>query len=525
MVWGAFTNAGSAMMAMSWDLGTIGQNIANVNTTGYKVKQTLFQTQLSEHLGASAGPGAVGTNIFGVGVVDRNLISNQGVITPTSDGLNMAINGKGFFVVSQPARTGGLPTTVNMTDNTNVLYTRDGNFIQKAGDGGKSYFMTSSGQYLMGWMADSTGTITPGTLTPVYTLPTTTMPANATSTAKVIANIPSQAAMTADPQVKTLSITDANGNAQTLSLSWKRQSASDWTVTGSLDPTKGTVTSTPITVTFDANGNITAPAPTTQNFGITWTAAGGGTSVSSAVNLNAYRPDMSNQSLTLNVYDATSSQHSLGMAFEKVGNDQWYLRFVNNETGGTTSAPVDVTFNPDGTIATPTATTVTATWGNGESSSIALDFSKLTQYGGDKVDVHSITQNGYGEGQLLTTTFTETGVLLGEYDNGQQRQLLQIPVATFVAENNLDPVSGNLFARTQEAGDVTVQAIDQVGVGSGTSALSGSSRFVPGALENSTVDIGSQFTAMILAQKAYSSNASVLKVADEMTTVARDLQT
>ncbi len=86
MLWGAFTNASQAMQTMDWAMGSISQNIANVNTPGYKEKESLFKTVLSESHTAQTNPGttAGSSNIFGVRAVDRNLITKSGTITPTT---------------------------------------------------------------------------------------------------------------------------------------------------------------------------------------------------------------------------------------------------------------------------------------------------------------------------------------------------------------------------------------------------------------------------------------------------------
>ncbi|MBI5163181.1 MAG: flagellar hook-basal body complex protein, partial [Magnetospirillum sp.] len=130
--------------------------------------------------------------------------------------------------------------------------------------------------------------------------------------------------------------------------------------------------------------------------------------------------------------------------------------------------------------------------------------------------IRTLVQDGYGQGELTGTTFNDRGELVGSYDNGKTMTLFKVPVATFVSENNLEAISGNLFHRSEAAGDVSVWAAEDV--------PGGRTAIAPQSVENSTVDIEDEFTKMIMTQKAYSSNATVFKTADEMTTVARDLK-
>ena len=104
MLWGAMNNACLGMMATSWDMNSISQNISNVNTTGYKRKETLFKTVMSE---SKAGPSTSSgkLNVFGVQTADRSHIAAQGIIGASSHATDLAINGNGFFVVGSPLST------------------------------------------------------------------------------------------------------------------------------------------------------------------------------------------------------------------------------------------------------------------------------------------------------------------------------------------------------------------------------------------------------------------------------------
>ena len=526
MLWGAMTNARTAMQATSWDMGSISQNISNVNTTAYKRKETLFKTVLSESKVGAGGP----TNIFGVKPVDRYHIEKQGVITPSTVGTDLALNGRGFLMVTPPqvttngtTVTSSTPSSSSTDDPASVLYTRDGSFSFVPGLNKESYF-TVGGNYLLGWMADDTGAISKGgALEPVYTLPETTMDGRATTSASVVANIPRDSTLTSSNFDATSTFTDPNGNQKTLTLNWQRQDATTWTVTPSVASSVGSVTSGAISVTMDSYGNITSPTTyTSESVTIDWddTTYGAATANSSTtVNLSSSKPSMNLQKIYLSVYDDQFNEHSVTLGFERSGVNSWYMHVLpgSDVTSGSEPTPVDITFDGDGKITSGSPTTLALSWTSGTdttTASVDLNLDDLTQYAGD-LYVKDITTDGYGSGSLQSASFNENGELIGQFTNGRNRTLFKLPIAQFVSENNLDPISGNLFRRTAQAGDITVSGVEDA---------VGAPRFATSSLETSNVDIGEEFTKMIVTQKAYSTNATVFKTADEMTTVARDLK-
>jgi flagellar hook protein FlgE len=117
-------------------------------------------------------------------------------------------------------------------------------------------------------------------------------------------------------------------------------------------------------------------------------------------------------------------------------------------------------------------------------------------------------------GRLQNTYFTNDGVLVGSYSNGKTQNLYKLAIATFSAENSLEARPGNLFFQTSDAGELRLAG----------PSMFGSTNLVVGALESSNVDLTDQFAKMIVTQRAYSSAATVLRTADEMTQAVRDLK-
>lgn len=147
----------------------------------------------------------------------------------------------------------------------------------------------------------------------------------------------------------------------------------------------------------------------------------------------------------------------------------------------------------------------------GEGSRITLDFGTvseangLTQYGAEFTPTF-ITQNGSKFGTFAGVTIGQDGLVTALFDNGETRKIFQIPVATFVNPNQLESKSGNVWSATQSSGDYTLRVADSGPAG----------QVVQSALEASTVDIGAEFTNMIVVQRAYSASTKIITTADQM---------
>ena len=147
----------------------------------------------------------------------------------------------------------------------------------------------------------------------------------------------------------------------------------------------------------------------------------------------------------------------------------------------------------------------------GEGSRVTLDFGSvgeangLTQFGAEFTPAF-ITQNGSKFGTFAGVTIGQDGLVTALFDNGETRKIFQIPVATFVNPNQLESKTGNVWSATQFSGDYTLRVADSGPAG----------QVVQSALEASTVDIGAEFTNMIVVQRAYSASTKIITTADQM---------
>jgi flagellar hook protein FlgE len=231
----------SGLSANATAMTVIGDNIANVNTTAFKGNRSHFANILSTSLGGEAATAGVGRGVEFWGV---NAQWTQGSIENSSSATDLAINGKGFFMVQDPSGSN--------------FYTRAGNFtFDKNG-----YLVNPDGLKLQGYAIDAGGNI--GSITDIYIPGERISPPSPTTEFNFDINLNSGAAA-GDTYTTAQTMYDSLGNAIPVTFTFTRQAAAQtWTVTGSIPTSAGTgVTfggNASMNIVFDANGNMTAPA-------------------------------------------------------------------------------------------------------------------------------------------------------------------------------------------------------------------------------------------------------------------------
>ncbi|QTE29876.1 flagellar hook protein FlgE [Pengzhenrongella sicca] len=231
----------SGLKAHQTMLDVSGNNIANVNTTGYKSSQTQFQDTLSQVIStATAGTNAAGgTNPaqVGLGVRVAGITTNftQGAAQLTNVSTDMMISGDGFFTVRSGAQT---------------LFTRAGGFSFDS----TGHLVTASGAFVQGWAATDGAINTNGGLSDLQ-LPTEAMGAKASTAASFTGNVPTDADGTAADIVRTIDVFDNLGQSRTVTLTFSNTAAGAWSVAAS--DGSAAVAATPLA--FDAAGKLTSP--------------------------------------------------------------------------------------------------------------------------------------------------------------------------------------------------------------------------------------------------------------------------
>jgi flagellar hook protein FlgE len=234
-------------------------------------------------------------------------------------------------------------------------------------------------------------------------------------------------------------------------------------------------------------------------------------------------------SRSVRVYDGQGRGHDLMVNFLKVGNNEWAVEInAVDKNDIITTAPTPagqiaagvVTFNSDGTLNTVSPSLTNALhidWAAGAGSSdITPDWGTagplgtgqadgLRQYAGD-YEVRDLSQNGASSGELTEVKIDADGFVVASFSNGEQKQLYKLPIATFASPQNLQERTGNVFAQTDKSGNFNLRESGQSGAG----------LISPSSLEASNVDLASEFTDMIITQRAYSASSKIITTADEM---------
>jgi flagellar hook protein FlgE len=238
----AFNTALSALNADTTAIDIVGNNLANLNTTGFKASSVDFSDLMAQQLGSGSGKGQVGV---GVGQVASLQDFSQGSITTTGGALDAAIQGNGFFVVTD--------------SNNNQLYTRDGSFQLNA----SGVLQTVTGQNVQGWMA-SNGVVTPNGPTSNITVPVgSTIAPSATTTMSMDVNLNSTTAANGAFSAP-IQVYDSLGQAHTLTITYTETAPGAWSYTVNVPAADLAPGGNPVVangnLTFDANGNLTGPA-------------------------------------------------------------------------------------------------------------------------------------------------------------------------------------------------------------------------------------------------------------------------
>lgn len=236
----AFSVALSALQANSTAIDVVGNDLANLNTTGYKATTANFEDLMSQSMGIGQSS-AVGMGVAPVGTTTEY---TQGTLTSTGGATDAAIQGNGFFIVQ------------NSSNQT--LYTRDGSFqVNAAGT-----LTTATGDAVQGWSAVN-GVVNPNGPTGNLSLPLGTLtPATATTSMGLTVNLDSTTASGASFSAP-IQVFDSQGASHTLTVDFTNNGANSWSYSVSVPP--GDLSSgstTPLasgTMTFDSNGNLTSP--------------------------------------------------------------------------------------------------------------------------------------------------------------------------------------------------------------------------------------------------------------------------
>ncbi|MCB4822339.1 flagellar hook protein FlgE [Roseicella aerolata] len=237
------------------------------------------------------------------------------------------------------------------------------------------------------------------------------------------------------------------------------------------------------------------------------------------------------------VYDSLGRLHTVNLTFTNTGTNAWTLALnVPDDIGDSARGSIGLRFGAaavpavtDGTIGSfvdatgavlppatsaggdPAAFRFTADFGQGPQT-VTLSLGQfgraqgLTQYSGTEFAVRNRAQDGVPLGAYSGLSIRNNGDVAVNYDNGQSRVIARVPLVAFNDPEKLQRLDGQAFMRTPESGEARVTDAASNGVG----------KLVTGSVERSNVDIATEFTKLIVAQRAYTANTRVVTTSDEM---------
>ncbi|MDR0760045.1 MAG: flagellar hook protein FlgE [Treponema sp.] len=439
-------------------MDVIGNNISNINTTGFKKGRVNFQDMLYQQLNAATRPteeiGGINPKEVGLGVAIAAIdtIHTQGSLQTTGVGTDLAIQGQGFFVLKSGDQS---------------YYTRAGAFgLDEAG----TMVNPANGMRVQGWMArtvDGVQVMDVSREVEDLIIPLGAKDsARATTSVNFACNLDkrtpfipegaSQADVMRATWTTEIKVFDSFGDAHILQVQFTRvpETQNSWTAAVVVDPEN--------------------PDPTN-------TAVGLGEAAPAAGDPNAFTVNFSNLGNLVSVVDAA------GNASQEEGDVVMRVAFdVQTAAPGEDGAPVRQEFALNlGTVGGLVNT--------------------ITQYA-ESSSTKAIVQDGYTMGYLDSFKIDQSGIITGIFTNDTTRVLGQVALASFSNQGGLEKSGDNNYVVSSNSGFANISP----------SQIAGKGKIISGTLEMSNVDMAEQFTDMIVTQRGFQANSRTIQTADQL---------
>jgi flagellar hook protein FlgE len=401
----AFSIPLSGLMATSQSLNSIANNLANLNTDGYKNQTLDFASVFNQMQGTSGNgdPIQVGDGVQVAGAVAN---FTNGNVDSTGVSSNMALQGNGFFVVQ---------------NGSGADYTRDGDFTVNS----QGQLCTEGGQLVLGYPAVNGVVQSGAALAPITVNQANNIPAVATTSFQMTTNLDATATV-GTTYSAPMTVYDSLGQSHDLTINYTNTAPNTWSYSVTLPAADTGGTGNPTTVAsgtldFNSSGVLTSPSGTVP-----------------------------------------------GITISGLADD---------------AATMKLTWNLDGSGGTSAITQQAAASATSET-----------------------TQNGYATGTLSSYSVLADGTVQGQFSNQQTLALGQVAVASFANNQGLTQTANNDYQATFASG---APVVGQAGQG-GNGTITGDS------VEQSNVNLSTEFANLIVAQQGYEANAKVLTTLDQV---------
>jgi flagellar hook protein FlgE len=544
----------SGLKAHGEKMTVIGNNISNVSTIGFKASRMYFEDALSQQITTASGGGQVGRGVS-VGAVMGDF--SQGSLENTTEATDLAIGGNGFFVVSPAGQEVSYYTRAG-----NFRFDQDGNLVDPRG------------YRLQGWevqqrdtSAAASGDTTATSQTGVQILGVPKdiklenfqSPPQATSRVDLIVNVDSASE---DRTVSSLSpftamfdtydatqdipIGEANYAYQT-TIRVYDENGSSHNLTVYMDPVANSE------ITEVSGGKkyweyiVTVPKNDDNRVFMDETKATRGILMTGTLTFNASGQLENMSAFTVNDpgTDPDVKTNWVPANFSQNGYPIFTANFLGTENGSTTGSGdlsesentkfielnfgvrnKTTTWNPGPPPATVGQATLAGLSAIDTTGLTSAELGTINGMGSTELSALSSTnfstgsttifqaQDGYTAGFLQNISVDRDGVITGRYSNGQVLQLFALTLATFNNNYALYREGGNLFSETRSSGPPITGLANTGGKGS----------IASNSLEQSNVDLATEFVKMIITEKGFQANSKTITTVDQMLTVLIQLK-
>ena len=490
----------SGLKAHQMRMDVIGNNIANVNTAGYKASRVTFQEMLSQTTRGATAPtanrGGSNPQQVGLGVQLGSIDVKHTQGNPQSTGYitDLAIEGDGFFILAEGE------------DGLNRLYTRAGIFGLDIGGTKGNLVSLVNGMRVMGYRAEN-GIIDYTSLKPLYISGSQTIEARATDQVVFGGNLDSR--YTEGTGVRrTVQVYDSLGTEHTIVVDLTKTNEDNtwdwqayWLVPSSAIPVDQAGEITPnaryvvhgdklwkVDPDYEYSGSE-PPGEVVASFDVddeVWRVEDEGAEFT-------FGTPLANGTFLTAASDGSSlvltAELAVGQADSDTDSDTRIKFGTNGSFLGPKPEKAVISFDPAGA----------------ESIRIKLDFTQFTQYA-DTFTGKFLSQNGHTSGALESFTIDQNGVIVGSFSNGLTQALGQVALAKFANPGGLMRSGSTMFMESTNSGSAQVEPAGAPGFG----------QIIPSALEMSNVDLSEEFTDMIITQRGFQANSRIITTSDEM---------
>lgn len=497
----------TGIMAQQKNMAVISDNIANVNTVGFKSSHMIFNTLMSQQMGSASVSNQVGQ---GVGVSSVMYDMSLGALEPTNTATDISISGKGFFIVSPDG-------------SSDQHYTRAGNFRFDA----EGYLRDPQGNILQGYrmpaesILDTAPVIPPAANAPITDIRLDMQKGGgpvsepeATTEMRMMINLDSSAqersTSATSPFTALFDSWDATQLEPLDARAYSYQSAMkiydsdggahevraffDPVQDGASVPSGNRMWEFLVTIppTQDASGLDTKKGVLMTGT-LTFTASG--------------------ELLNMSAFEGSSDDKNSWVPVN-LSKDGYPVLNVNLIGAEPISSALDMGLRSNSGWALPAGVNTMADLGTTISDLPSLQNAdrqilSITNFNSGSSTLYQ-SQNGYERGFLQSVSVDTTGVLVGYFSNGQNQGLYKIPMADFINPQGLFREGGNLFSATKDSGAVSVGWAGEGRLGS----------VITSSLENSNVDLATEFVNMIVTQKGFDANSKVITTGDQVVQTA-----